>query len=159
MTGRRCTKLTSVRYFLTLIAVAAWASVAEAQGAGVRGGVSIDPDQVYFGAHYETGALVDRLHFRPNAEVGFGDDLTLIALNFEFVYKFPQRSGWQLYAGAGPAVNFYFFDSPGDDDVSNRAGRQLPHRRRAAGRAVLRSSRSAPSTAPSLKFGVGWTFR
>ena len=55
--------MTSVRYFLALLAVAAWAGVAEAQGPGIRGGVSVDPDQFYFGGHYETGALVDRLHF------------------------------------------------------------------------------------------------
>ena len=81
-----------MRYFLALLAVVAWAGVAEAQGPGIRGGVSVDPDQFYVGAHYETGALVDRLHFRPNVEAGFGDDLTTIALNFEFAYKFPHRS-------------------------------------------------------------------
>ena len=47
-------------------------------------------------------ALVDRLHFRPNLELGIGDDLVTTALNFEFVYKFPSRSGWRLYAGGGP---------------------------------------------------------
>ena len=151
-------KTTGVRYFLTLIAVAAWASVAEAQGVGLRGGVSIDPDQAYFGAHFETGALVDRLHFRPNAEVGFGDDLTLLALNFEFAYKFPQRRGWQLYAGGGPAVNFYFIDSPGDDDVSTEPGVNfLIGVEQQAG--LFFEVKIGAVDSPELKFAVGWTFR
>ena len=82
MSGRSCTELTTMRYFLALLAIVTWAGVAEAQGPGIRGGVSVDPDQFYVGAHYETSALVDRLHFRPNIEAGFGDDLTTIALNF-----------------------------------------------------------------------------
>ena len=70
--------------------------------------MSVDPDQFYFGGHVETSALVDRLHFRPNVEVGFGDDLTLITANMDFVYKFPtSRNGWGLYAGGGPALNIY----------------------------------------------------
>ena len=54
-------------------------SPAAAQAPGVRGGVSVDPDQFYVGGHYETGPLVDRLHFKPNIELGFGDDITLFA--------------------------------------------------------------------------------
>ena len=53
---------------------------------------------------------IDRLYFRPNLEVGFGDDVTLIAANMEFVYKFPSRSGWSIYAGGGPALNIYMVD-------------------------------------------------
>ena len=49
---------------------------ARAQGPGVRAGVSVDPDQFYFGGHYETGELIDRLYLRPNLEVGVGDDVT-----------------------------------------------------------------------------------
>ena len=76
-----------------------------AQDAGVRGGLSIDPDQFYFGGHLETSPLVDRLYFRPNVEVGIGDDLTLIAANMEFVYKFTTRRAWNLYAGVAIVPN------------------------------------------------------
>ena len=75
-----------------------------AQDGGIRGGISVDPDQFYFGGHLETSPLVDRLYFRPNVEVGFGDDLTLIAANMEFVYKFSIAAAWNLYAGGGPAL-------------------------------------------------------
>src|SRR6187399_2699278 len=32
---------------------------AAAQGPGIRGGISVDPDQFYFGGHYETSPLID----------------------------------------------------------------------------------------------------
>jgi hypothetical protein len=148
-----------VRYFLTVLAVAAWAGVAEAQGPGIRGGVSVDPDQFYFGGHYETGALVDRLHFRPNIEAGLGDDLTTIALNFEFVYKFPQRSGWRIYAGGGPAVNFYSFDNGGNDnDSETEPGVNfLIGVEQNSG--LFFEFKIGVVDSPELKFGVGWSFR
>lgn len=77
------------------------------QKAGVRAGVSGDPDQFYFGGHFETEPLVDRLRFRPNIEIGVGNDLTTVAFNFEFVYVFPSKQTWNLYAGGGPALNVY----------------------------------------------------
>ena len=83
---------------------------------GLRAGLSLDPDQFYIGGHIETAPLVERLVFRPNVEVGFGDDVTLVAFNFEFVWKFPRRrSEWGFYAGGGPALNLYQFDGPGDE--------------------------------------------
>ena len=97
--------VTGLSFLLALLVVSA--APAAAQDAGVRGGISVDPDQFYFGGHIETSALVDRLHFRPNVEIGFGDDIMLIAANMEFVYKFPRRGGWGLYAGGGPALNIY----------------------------------------------------
>lgn len=127
---------------------------ASAQDAGIRGGLSVDPDQFYFGGHIETSALVDRLHFRPNVEVGFGDDLTLIAANMEFVYKFPNRRGWGLYAGAGPALNVYMFD----DDSNSEAGVNfLVGVERSSG--PFFEFKIGAMDSPDFKFGVGWTFR
>ena len=62
------------------------------------------------------------VYFRPNVEVGIGDDLTLIAANMEFVYKFTRTRPWNIYAGGGPALNIFMFDSPGDDDAETEAG-------------------------------------
>jgi hypothetical protein len=147
---------TGVSCFLTLLVVLAAPAAGWAQGPGIRGGVSVDPDQFYFGAHYETDSLVDRLHFKPNLEVGFGDDLTLVGINFEFVYKFPARRAWTLYAGGGPAVNFYSFDD-------------IDHSETEPGFNVLFGAESAKGLffevkigaidSPDLKFGVGYSFR
>jgi len=124
--------------------------------AGVRGGVSVDPDQFYFGGHYETGALVDRLHFKPNLEVGFGDDLTLVAVNFEFVYKFPSRRDWTLYAGGGPAMNFYSFDDDRDGDTEPGLNFLIGAEAR---NGLFFEVKIGAIDSPDLKFGVGWTFR
>ncbi len=160
MYGRAFKKLTIVHFLLGLAGLALMPGVAAAQGPGVRGGVSINPDQFYFGAHYETNALVDRVHFRPNVEAGLGNDLTLIALNFEFAYKFPRRSGWQLYAGGGPSVNFYSFGrSPGGGRESNsEAGLNfLIGVEQREG--LFFEFKIGALDSPELKFAVGWTFR
>ena len=89
---------------------------AAAQGPGVRAGVSVDPDQFYFGGHYETGELIEYLHLRPNVELGLGDDVTTLSVNIEAIYKFPLRTrrDTTFYAGGGPAINFYDFDNGSD---------------------------------------------
>lgn len=134
------------------------AGPAAAQDAGIRGGVSIDPDQIYFGGHFETPPLVDRLYFRPNLEVGLGDDLTAIGVNMEFVYKFLSKGRWHLYAGGGPAVNFYRVDGPGDDDTNTEGGLNLLVGAENS-RGLFFEFKVGAIDSPDLKFGVGWTFR
>ena len=134
------------------------AATAAAQDAGVRGGVSIDPDQIYFGGHFETAPLIDRLYFRPNLEVGLGDDLTAIGVNMEFVYKFPSKGRWRLYAGGGPAVNFYRVDRPGDDRTNTEGGLNLLVGAEQS-RGLFFELKVGAIDSPDLKFGVGWTFR
>jgi hypothetical protein len=66
-------------------------------GAGGRIGISVNPDQVYFGGHVAVGPLVPRLWFRPNLEVGLGDRRTVIALNGEFTYWVPiDQTAWSV---------------------------------------------------------------
>src|ERR1700674_5126299 len=97
MTSRYAT----LSLFFVLLAVPASAQVS----AGVRVGASLDPDQFYFGGHIETPPLADHVHFRPNVEVGIGNNATVVAINFELAYKFPSQQAWHLYAAAGPALN------------------------------------------------------
>jgi hypothetical protein len=134
------------------------ATPALAQDGGVRGGISVDPDQFYFGGHLETSPLVDRVHFRPNVEVGIGDDLTLIAANMEFVYKFTRNRGWNVYAGGGPALNIYMVDSPGDDDSETEAGFNVLGGIESAG-GLFFEFKLGLIDSPELKFGVGYTWR
>ena len=131
-------------------------SPAGAQAFGIRGGVSMDPDQVYVGGHYETGPLVDRLHFKPNLELGFGDDVTLVAVNFEFVYKFLTRRNWTLYAGGGPAINFYSFDDIDDGDTEPGFNAMFGAE---TSNGLFFEVKLGAIDSPDLKFGVGWTFR
>jgi len=151
---------TIVHFLLAAVVILGMPAWSAAQGPGVRGGISIDSDQFYFGGHFETDALVDRLHFRPNIEAGLGNDLTLVALNFEFAYKFPRRSGWQLYAGGGPAINFYSFDRgpDRDRDSDSEAGLNfLLGVEQDSG--LFFEFKIGALDSPELKFGVGWSFR
>lgn len=86
-----------------------------AQTFGVRVGASVDPDQFVVGGHFETKDLVDRITFRPNVEVGLGNDLTVTTFNFELAYHFdfPGGKAWNVYAGGGPAL--VLADSHGND--------------------------------------------
>jgi hypothetical protein len=150
-------KNTFVSVFVAGLLLVVVPSPATAQAPGVRAGVSVDPDQFYLGAHFETGALVDRLHFKPNVEVGFGDDLTLIAINFEFVYKIPARGPWDLYVGAGPAINIYSFDFNGEETETEPGVNFLFGAEHARG--LFFEIKVGALDSPDLKFGVGWTFR
>jgi len=132
------------------------ASPAFAQAhAGVRAGVSSDPDQFFFGGHIETKPLIPKVTFRPNAEIGVGDNVTTIALNFEFVYSIPiERQPWRVYLGGGPAMNIYNFD--GDSDI--RGGFNfvvgVQHDKGLFGEIKVGAIDS-----PSFKFAVGYAFK
>jgi len=148
------------RFVTTLSLVAVLAAIsatpALAQDAGLRGGVSIDPDQFYFGGHIETSPLVDRLHFRPNVEVGIGEDLMLIGANMEFVYKFPQRGGWGFYAGAGPALNVIMIEDVDDSNVEAGVNVLLGVE---SSRGLFFEFKLGVLDSPDYKFGVGYTWR
>src|SRR5687768_2731592 len=140
-----------------LLAVMVFSAVpAAAQDAGVRGGISVDPDQFYFGGHLETSPLVDRLHFRPNVEVGFGDDIMLVAANMEFVYKFEPSGDWGIYAGGGPALNIYSFDDIDDSDTEGGVNLLVGGE---TSRGLFFEFKLGVVASPDCKFGVGWTFR
>ena len=151
----------SKRLVLVAAAVAALigaSSPVSAQGmrVGARAGASVNPDQFYFGGHVETPAIVDRVHLRPNLEIGLGDDVTLIAVNIEAVYKYPlRRSPWVVYGGGGPAINYYDFDDDAGSDT--RGGLNfvggLEH-----DRGLFFEVKVGTFDSPDLKFGVGYNF-
>ncbi len=129
-------------------------------GAGARVGLSIDPDQFYFGGHLERGPIVENLWFRPNLEIGIGDDITLIGLNIEFAYWIPlQQSLWKLYFGAGPAINIFVDnDGPGRGNKGVEAGFNL-----LLGLAhddgFFTELKVGALDSPELKFGVGYSWK
>lgn len=93
--------------------------------AGVRAGVGLDPEVITAGVHAKLGPFFHRdAFFRPNAEFGFGEVTTLVALNLEVVVRLPiteRQSRWSVYAGAGPGFNFIDRDfeaaQAGDRDI------------------------------------------
>lgn len=145
----------------TIVAVASLsvvATTARAQGVGIRAGASSDPDQFYAGVHFETGELAEHLRFRPNVEVGVGDNRTLIAVNFEFTYRLPPKairlpSMWHVYVGGGPALNIYRFSNETRSEGGFNGLIGLAHRNGLFAEAKVGALKS-----PRFKFGVGYTF-
>jgi hypothetical protein len=137
------------------------ATPARGQGVGVRVGASADPDQFYAGGHFETRELAESLRFRPNIEVGVGDDLTLVAINFEFTYRMPPNvprlprslSMWHLYVGGGPALNVYRFPNETRSEGGFNGLIGLAH----TGGLFVEAKVGALKS-PNFKFGVGYTF-
>lgn len=130
-------------------------------GPGVRAGVSVDPDQFYFGGHYVTDPLADRLRFQPNIEVGLGDDITLVTVNVEFGYWIALKRPWQVYMGGGPAINIYNFEngSPrgrGDDSDVEGGFNILVGLKHRDG--LFFELKVGALDSPGLKLGVGYTF-
>ena len=127
---------------------------AQAQAVGARAGVSVDPDQFYFGGHFESAPLIDRLRFRPNVEIGVGDDTTLVGFNVEFAYFFPTRSPWQLYAGGGPALNVIDVHDETDAEPGLNVLVGVQH-----SKGLFFEFKVGAFDSPEFKFGVGYTWR
>jgi hypothetical protein len=122
--------------------------------AGVQGGMSVNPDQVYFGGHVRTAPLVDRLRFRPSVDVGLGEHLTLVALNFDFTYGFPARGPWSLYVGGGPSINISKIDNGSNTGAGFNfiVGAQQRD-------GLFFEVKVGAGDAADVKLGVGYTFR
>ena len=100
-------------FFVFAFMAAAGSATAQSHSVGIRGGVSVEPDQVYLGAHVDLKEISNRFWFRPNAELGLGSGATVVALNGEFVYKLRAVSKeWTPYLGA---------DLPSSSDLSEQA--------------------------------------
>lgn len=141
-----------------LVVVGAAALPAQAQTFGLRGGASSSPDQFYFGVHADTSPIADRISFRPNVEVGVGDDVTLLAFNLEFVYRHAlPSSSWTLLAGGGPAANYYSFDSGrfGGNDLGGGVNLLLGIEHSGG---FFGEIKVGLIDSPSVKFGVGFSF-
>ena len=148
--------------FLTVaFCAAAGAARAQTPGAvGVRAGVSGSPDQFYAGLHYESAPFVEQLRFRPNLEIGVGNDQTLVALNFEFAYYVPLdtgrrngRSVWSLYVGAGPALVIDRFTN----NTNTGGGFNILIGAQHQG-GFFTELKVGMIDSPNVKFGVGYTF-
>ena len=141
-----------------LLGLVCFSTPAAAQDPGIRGGISVNPDQFYVGGHLETKPLVDRLYFRPNIEIGFGDNLTLIGANMEFVYKFSTKKPMNLYVGGGPALNIVMVDNGNDNNSDTEAGFNFMVGAETP-KGLFFEFKIGAMDSPDLKFGVGYTWR
>ncbi len=133
------------------------------RGWGPRVGLSLDPDQVHFGGHVDFGNFAKRLRFQPNLEIGFGDDLRLIALNFELNYRFSEEwDVWTPYLGGGLGVLLIEYDTEGlDDDSNTELGASILggiEKGLSGGDRFFIEAKPGLVDAPDLKLTIGWTF-
>lgn len=154
----------SVLFSLLLLAllVPATSHAARARRAfGPELGFSSDPDQVVLGGHLCFGSSSSNLDFVPGVDVGFGDDITVTALNGDFHWRFDTRSHWQPYAGLG--VSFYDISGHrdfwgGDTNVGGGnliVGAEVPTNR---GSRFSFEGRLALGDGPSLRLIGSWNF-
>jgi len=140
---------------LFVVCFALVAAPARAQmTAGLRVGASADPDQFFFGGHVESKELVPNVHFRPNVEVGVGNDVTVIALNFELAYKFTTSQPWNPYVAAGPAL--LIIDTPGDTGSHGGFNIALGVEHRGG---LFGEVKVGAIDSPNFKVGIGYRFR
>jgi hypothetical protein len=143
---------------LALAILLAQAGTASAIGWGPRLGLTMDPDQVHFGAHLDAGYLAGQLRFQPAFEMGFGDNRDLAAFNFDLLYLFNDNLGsWGPYLGGGPALNMVD-NGRSDWDAGLNAVGGIERGLSSGGR-FLTELRLGLIDAPDLKWTVGWTFQ
>jgi hypothetical protein len=129
-------------------------SVAVGQTIGPHAGISIHPEQFYFGAHAETPPLADRLRFRPSIDLGVGDDVTTAALNVEFAYHFRSAQPWNVFAGGGPALNIIKTSGETSAEPGLTVLLGLAHED-----GLFVEIKAGALDSPRLRVGVGYQFR
>lgn len=141
--------------FCTIAFVVCTAASTHAQGWGVNGGLTVNPDQVAFGASYELGPVVDRVWLQPNGALGLGNDLTTLAANFDVMYRMwePARGPWRFDVGGGPALNHYSIADQANTEAGFNLVGALVH---ASG--WITELRLGFMDSPDLRFALGYRF-
>ena len=121
---------------------------------GLRGGLGLSPDQFIIGAHLRTDAIAEDLYFVPSFEAGFGDDVTMIALNADLHYKFNSTSKTKPYIGGGLTLNW--FDGEDDFGGSVLGGITLGHTNSGP---IFLEAKLGLGDVPDAKFIVGLDLR
>ncbi len=157
--ARMIRRLALVTLLLAGLFVTAPVDANAQESKGVRMGMSNSPGQIYFGGHVETAPLMENLSFRPNIELGLGNDQYLLAFNLEFAYQIPiQGRPMTAYLGAGPTLNIRsrtnIFGARQTDLLGGfnfLVG--LAHRE-----GLFSELKVGAMDNPGLKFAVGYTF-
>jgi opacity protein-like surface antigen len=140
------------------------------RGWGPRIGLSVDPDQVHFGAHIDYGLLSRHVRFQPNVELGFGDHVDLFTLNAEAAYRFSEQwDVWSPYLGGGIGANIRRYDTDfynnGNNGNRNNSDTELGvnvlgglEKGLSNGDRFFVEVKFSLNDVPDVKATVGWTF-
>ena len=151
-------------FLCALLPVAATAQLRT--GIGPRVGISVDPDQLLLGGQAIIGEIAPNVTFDPSLELGFGDNVTTLAANFDLHYHFDlENVTWRPYAGFGADIVFYNFDDddgPGDGDTDTEVGGGLiigAGAPTSSGNRFFAEMKFGLGDVPDLKIVVGWNFQ
>jgi hypothetical protein len=132
------------------------------RGWGPRVGLSLDPDQIHFGAHLDFGNFAKHVRFQPNVELGFGDNVKLFTVNAEAAYRFSSNwDVWTPYLGGGLGANIASFDNGKRSDSETALGVNLLggiEKGLSNGDRFFIEGKFSLNDAPDAKVTVGWTF-
>jgi len=132
------------------------------RGWGPQVGLSLNPDQVHFGAHLDYGQFANHVRFQPNLELGFGDDVKLFTVNAEAAYRFNSTwDVWTPYLGGGVGVNIKSVDNGEENTSQTDLGVNLLggfERGLANGDRFFIEAKVSLNDVPDAKIAVGWTF-
>lgn len=132
------------------------------RGWGPRVGLSLNPDQVHFGAHLDFGTFANHIRFQPNFEWGFGDHMSLFTVNAEAAYRFSSLwDVWTPYLGGGLGPNIKSIDNAGDGDSQTDLGVNLLggiEKGLSNGDRFFLEGKFSLNDVPDAKVTVGWTF-
>jgi hypothetical protein len=99
-------------------------------GFGLRAGFGLDPDQFVIGAQVSLGKAFAITRVVPSVDVGFGDNVTTIDFNADFLLRLiVENTSFGLYGGGGPTLAFLDFknsDSKWELGLSVVVGAQVP---------------------------------
>jgi hypothetical protein len=126
-------------------------------GWGLRGGLSVDPDQFFVGAQVDLGEFTENVHFKPNLTVGFGDDVMLLSINPDISYHFPVEDVGALYVGGILALQWIDYDQKGRDTDSELGLHAIGGLELQNSPIFLELNVGLDDT-PDLKAAVGFTF-
>jgi hypothetical protein len=135
------------------------------RGWGPRIGLSIDPDQVHFGAHLDFGMLARHVRYQPNVEFGFGNHIDLFTLNAEAAYRFSEHwDVWSPYLGGGLGANIRRYDTgpfPNNNNSDTELGVNILggiEKGLSNGDRFFVEAKFSVNDVPDVKATVGWTF-
>ena len=151
---------------LSLALVAGAALPPMASGAfppvGLRAGYTSwkEYSQMHYGVHVKVGDLFPNVQFTPNVEMGFGDGLTLVALNGDFSYRFTEMVSypWSLYAGGCLALNYFDPDDTESNLQLGLSGLAGVGKSFANGDEIMIELRIGILDSPGFKATLGYTF-
>jgi hypothetical protein len=127
---------------------------------GLRGGLSVDPDQVLIGVHIQPPPVGRNLYVVPSAEAGFGNDLFTLSFNGDLQYQFGAGQEVRPYAGGGLSLYYVNVDHGGSDtEFGVNALGGLLFERKSGNPIFLEMKLGLTDRMPDWKFLVGLMFR